>query len=93
MGYRRLAKFLSFYVRRRGCIVALRRGAKPHSLVGADPVYLLSVSMFVGWLERKRSPLDPVVHRLSARALRKCACVSFAWISQYESRRAYRQQR
>lgn len=48
---------------------------------GRIPFIFYLVSMFVGWLERKRSPLDPVDDRLSARALRKCACVSFVWIS------------
>ncbi len=81
MGLPPLRKFLSFYVRRRGCIVAITARSKPDSLVGADPVYLLSGVDVVGWLERKRSPLDPVVRSLVRRALRKCACVSFAWIS------------
>ena len=37
---------------------------------GRIPFIFYLVSMFVGWLDR-----------LSARALRKCVCVSFAWIS------------
>ncbi len=54
----------------------LRRGAKPHSLVGGRiPFIFYLVSMFVGWLERKRSPLDPVVRSLvSARIAQMCLC-------------------
>lgn len=53
----------------------LRRGAKPDSLVGRIPFIFYLVSMFVGWLERKRSPLDPVVRSLvSARIAQMCLC-------------------
>ena len=40
---------------------------------GRIPFIFYLVSMFVGWLERKRSPLDPVVRSLvSARIAQMC---------------------
>ncbi len=59
-GFRRLAKFLSFTFRRRGCIVAVTGEVQAHSLVADARVYSLEYDV-VGWLERKRSPLDPVM--------------------------------
>ncbi len=54
---------------------ALRPGAEPHSLVGSDPVAVLPVSLFVGYIERRRSPLDPVLRSLvSARIAQLCHC-------------------
>ena len=42
---------------------------------GRIPFIFYLVSMFVGWLERKRSPLDPVVRSLvSARIAQMCLC-------------------
>lgn len=49
--------------------------AEPHSLVGSDPVAVLLVSLFVGYIERRRSPLDPVLRSLvSARIAQLCHC-------------------
>ena len=42
---------------------------------GRIPFIFYLVSMFVGWLERKRSPLDPVGRSLvSARIAQMCLC-------------------
>ncbi len=50
-------------------------GLRPLAWGGRGPVVLYLVSMFVGWLERKRSPLDPVVRSLvSARIAQMCLC-------------------
>ena len=48
---------------------------------GRIPLVFYLVSMFVGYLERKRSPLDPVLRSLVAPASRSCAYASFALIS------------
>ena len=42
---------------------------------GRIPLVFYLVSMFVGYLERKRSPLDPVLRSLvSARVAQLCLC-------------------
>ena len=59
--YRRLAK-IPFILRPQAWLHRRHYGeVLPDSLVGRIPFIFYLVSMFVGWLERKRSPLDPVV--------------------------------
>lgn len=48
---------------------------------GRIPLVFYLVSMFVGYLERKRSPSIRCCARWSAPASRSCACASFALIS------------
>ena len=51
-------------------------GAQPYPLVGSDPAGCFTwFRMFVGYLERRRSPLDPVLRSLvSARIAQLCHC-------------------
>ncbi len=56
--------------------------------MGSDPVAVLPVSLFVGYIERRRSPLDPVLRSLvSARIAQLCHCEFCIDITSMTSRR------
>lgn len=57
------------------CRKTLRRGAEPHALVGRMPRLFWLVALFVGYLERRKARLTPVLRSLlMTRVSQICHC-------------------